>query len=213
MKSFARWCSFVGLGLCLGVSAVGCGGKSQSNSAALAPAPCTPPVQNAVPAQQATTAQAAQSAAPAVAATATLAAKDEKADKKSDEQGSSSKAKAAVKNLKAPLTVKRLVVAQGVSRSKREPVGAAASFKAKEADKLYAFMEIENPTSAESEVFVTFEPEGPGDSQGQVSLRVGGSPKWRTWAFTRGANKPGKWTLVVRNTDGEVLAKTPFEVQ
>jgi hypothetical protein len=110
----------------------------------------------------------------------------------------------------ADLKVKRLVVAQGVE--KREPIDSAATFKLAEIDRLYAFVEVENGSHEEGEVVVEFEPPGGGAPTGNVRLDVGSSPRWRTWAYTRAARKVGAWTAVVKTTDGEVLARTPFEV-
>lgn len=110
----------------------------------------------------------------------------------------------------ADLRVKRLVVAQGVE--KREPIDSAATFKLAEIDRLYAFVEVENGSHEEGEVVVEFEPPGGGAPTGNVRLDVGSSPRWRTWAYTRAARKVGAWTAVVKTTDGEVLARTPFEV-
>jgi hypothetical protein len=108
------------------------------------------------------------------------------------------------------LTVKRLVVAQGVKG--REPVDPAASFSGNQSGKLYAFVEVENKDRAPSEITVSFEPPGGGASHGNVKLAVGAEPRWRTWAFTRNAHTVGAWTAVVKDTHGEVLARTPFEI-
>jgi len=108
------------------------------------------------------------------------------------------------------LSVKRLVVAQGVKG--REPVEPAASFSEKEASKLYAFVEVENKDRAPAEITVSFEPPGGGASHGNVTLAVGAEPRWRTWAFTRNAHTVGAWTAVVKDTRGEVLARAPFEI-
>jgi hypothetical protein len=110
----------------------------------------------------------------------------------------------------ADLRIRRLVVSQGVEA--REPIGAAASFSLAEVERLYAFVEVHNADVAESEIFVTFEPER-GAACGHVKLRVGATPRWRTWAYTRGVRSPGKWTAVVRNGEGELLAQTTFVVQ
>jgi len=107
------------------------------------------------------------------------------------------------------LRVKRLVVARGVKS--REPVDPAGSFELDELERIYAFVEVSNPDRADSEIFVTFEPEQ-GAARGHVRLRVGPSPRWRTWAYTRGIRQPGSWWAVVRDGDGEELARTPFEI-
>lgn len=110
----------------------------------------------------------------------------------------------------AELKVKRLVVAEGVED--REPVEAGTSFKAGAVERIYAFVELENATREPGQVTVAFEPAGGGGASGNVTLDVGGAPRWRTWAYTRAAKRPGAWTAVVRSADGEVLARTPFEV-
>jgi len=110
----------------------------------------------------------------------------------------------------ARLTVKRLVIAEGVSS--REPVGAATTFAASEADRSYAFVELENADRLASEVTVTFLPPDGEPAIGNVTLDVGASPRWRTWAYTRGARQAGTWTAVVRSMSGKVLAKAPFEI-
>lgn len=190
--------------LVIAALAVGCGHRPDGGGnkpPAITPAACVP-----VPAE------ANKAPAPGVVAspsapsmTAQVAAASPKAADKA------SPVKVKVK-ADAPLRVRRLVVAEGVERGKREPVGAKASFKAANVDRLYAFVEVENPEKAETEVFVTFEPEDNGASQGQVALQVGASSRWRTWAYTRGVKKAGSWAAVVRSADGTVLARTPFEV-
>lgn len=198
----ARWVSVV----VVGALAIGCGNRSNremGGAQALSPAACVPPPAATLAPPPASAAAAATSTA-AVAAAAKPVEKNDKATTKT--------AATAAKNLDAPLKVRRLVVAEDIERSKREPVGSKAAFKAADTDKIYAFVEVDNPTKSESEVFVTFEPQGDGASQGQVSLRVGAASRWRTWAYTRGAKKAGSWAAVVRSADGTVLAKTPFDV-
>lgn len=196
MIQAARVCSL----LVLGALSVGCGHRSENGAnkpQAITPAACVP-----VPADAAK--------APAAATTPAATSQPAAAPAKAAEKPASKPVKGKVADAK--LQVRRLVVAEGVERGKREPVGAKAKFKLADVDKLYAFVEVENPGKVESEVFVTFEPEDNGVSQGQVSLDVGASPRWRTWAYTRGVKKAGSWAAVVRSADGTVLARTPFEV-
>ncbi|WP_437814555.1 DUF2914 domain-containing protein [Sorangium sp. So ce1078] len=134
----------------------------------------------------------------APAPVATVAAS--KAGKASREKGSGA----------AELKVKRLVLAEGVKD--REPVAPGTTFRAPETERLYAFLEIENRGDVEGEVTVAFVPPDGGAPVGNVTLEVGPSPRWRTWAFTRGARKAGEWTAVVRSETGEELARAPFEV-
>jgi hypothetical protein len=108
------------------------------------------------------------------------------------------------------LKIKRLVLADEVKG--REPVEAKTAFHAPETDRIYAFVEVENGAGEETEITVEFEPPGGGSARGNVTLNVGASPRWRTWAFTRGARVAGAWTAVVRAPDGKVLARAPFDV-
>ncbi|WP_437958749.1 DUF2914 domain-containing protein [Sorangium sp. So ce119] len=110
----------------------------------------------------------------------------------------------------AELKVKRFVIAEGVKD--REPVAPGTTFRAPETERLYAFVELENRGDVEGEVTVSFVPPDGGAPVGNVTLGVGPSPRWRTWAFTRGVRRAGEWTAVVRSETGEELARAPFEV-
>ena len=109
------------------------------------------------------------------------------------------------------LKVKKLVVATDVERSKRLPSGEASSFKKGEFDKLYAFLEVENPGD-EADVVVSFDPPSDKSEKGNIALAVGRSPGWRTWGFSRSFDETGSWTAIVRTKDGKELARTEFEV-
>jgi hypothetical protein len=117
--------------------------------------------------------------------------------------------KAEPRTVNESLGVARLVTATGVE--KRAPVGASESFVAGEG-RVYAFVEVENPTRAAGSITVTFVSPS-GVSHGPIELEVGASPRWRTWAYTRAASKPGTWQAVVKNESGKELAKTEFEVR
>jgi hypothetical protein len=108
------------------------------------------------------------------------------------------------------LRVKRVVLAEGVAD--REPVGATSAFHEGATDKVYAFVELENPERLPGEVFVSFQPPEGGAEIGNVRLAVGASPRWRTWAFSRAVKRSGEWTAVVRDAEGRVLAREPFAV-
>lgn len=109
----------------------------------------------------------------------------------------------------APLKVSRLVVARGVSG--REPVGAARSFAAGDAERLHAFVELTNEARAAGEIFVTFTPPG-GGAPHRVKLDVGAERRWRTWATTRRARVPGAWSVTITDAGGAVLGRTSFTV-
>lgn len=156
-----------------------------------------PAVQAEVPAQAAAAPPVAAPAPPAAPASATApdAAKPEPRQTALGGDGR--------------LTVRRLVVAQGVRN--REPVEPGTTFKS-DAGKIYAFVEVENRGRAPGEIVVEFEPPGGGDAHGDVTLAVGAAPRWRTWAYTRTAKVAGSWTAVVKNGKGDVLARAPFEI-
>lgn len=107
----------------------------------------------------------------------------------------------------ADLTVTRLVMAKGVKS--REPVEAGELFELSE--RLYAFVEVGNAEQLESEIYVSFTRPNR-KATGRIRLRVGESPRWRTWAYTRLANTTGQWEAVVSNADGKVLARRSFEI-
>ena len=109
----------------------------------------------------------------------------------------------------ADLSIKRLTMSTGVND--REPVGTAATFTAGAQERIYAFIEVSNPAQVESEVFVVFQSEG-GRERAGVRVRVGPASRWRTWATSRHATKPGKWQAVVRDTKGRELARASFTV-
>ena len=120
-------------------------------------------------------------------------------------------AKAKAKSAGRELSVKKLVVATGVERGSREPVGVSESFKQGEFEKIVAYVELENPGD-ESEVQVSFDPPSDGATKGNVWLDVGTSPRWRTWASTKGVAEKGEWTAVVKTRDGRELARESFVV-
>jgi hypothetical protein len=109
----------------------------------------------------------------------------------------------------ADLYVKRLVIARGVKA--REPVDAATVFPKSEVKRIYAFVEVGNRDRTSSEVFVSFRPKG-GKERGRIRLRVGASPRWRTWAYTALAKEVGEWEAVVRDAKGEIIGTQTFTV-
>lgn len=186
-------------------TSIGCG-EARSPHAATEARPVAP----------AATEQAAQVAPPAAPATAcpTPPAAPEKTSAAPAKAATASAEPASKpqKRASAPakLKVKRLLLTEKIEN--REPVDPRDSFEAGESGRIYAFIELENPAAEESEVTVTFEPPGGGASHGNVTLDVGASRRWRTWAYTRAARSAGAWTAVVRGPSGEELARAPFDV-
>ena len=107
------------------------------------------------------------------------------------------------------LKVARLLIARGIAG--REPVGSATSFHAGDLEGIYAFIELTNEARAASEIVVTFSPERGWAAQ-RIKLVVGAQARWRTWALTKRARRPGAWTAVVSTADGRELARAAFEI-
>jgi hypothetical protein len=108
------------------------------------------------------------------------------------------------------MNVKRLVLAHGIDG--HEPQQPTTTFQAKD-DRVYAFVEVANPTKVEGKVLVVFEPPS-GPALAPISLDVkAGSPRFRTWAFTRRAHEVGDWAVVIRDTNGRLLARETFKIE
>jgi Protein of unknown function (DUF2914) len=116
----------------------------------------------------------------------------------------------AQKSDASTLTVKRLVIAKKIE--KREPIDPSTTFRKGDVERVYAFVEIANPNADPSEVLITFVPPTAKGPRGNVRLDVGSSPRWRTWAFTRGVDQVGTWVAVVSTPEGRELARQTFEV-
>jgi hypothetical protein len=108
------------------------------------------------------------------------------------------------------LSIQRLVTAPDVEH--REPVAASSVFGHHD-EKVVAFVELSNGSEEDKSVLVHFiGPEG--RVSGGIELRVPAqSPRWRTWAYTRNAKKPGLWRVEIRSLDGTLLGALPFEVE
>ncbi len=105
--------------------------------------------------------------------------------------------------------VSRLVLAHGIEN--HEPQQPASTFKTRD-DRVYAFVEVQNPTKAAGKISVVFEPPH-GPALAPITLDFGDSSRFRTWAFTRKAHEAGEWAVVVRDENGRLLAHETFTVQ
>jgi hypothetical protein len=112
--------------------------------------------------------------------------------------------------LDAAARVSRLSISRGVER--RQPIGEAVRFERGSYERLYAYLEVDN-RGEPGAVVVSFVPPGGGPERGRVRLDVGASPRYRTWAYSRAVDLPGRWAAVVRSLDGRELARTSFEVE
>ena len=116
---------------------------------------------------------------------------------------------AAAESKSDKLAVKRLVLAHGVDN--HEPQEATSSFKTQD-DRVYAFVELQNPQKIEGKIHVVFtSPDG--KTQPEIELGVGPTKRFRTWAFTKKAHQAGEWGVAVRDGEGRVLARDKFTVE
>jgi len=108
------------------------------------------------------------------------------------------------------LTIERLVTAPAVER--REPLAASSVFGPHD-ERVYAFVEVRNDSEEDKTLLVHFiGPEG--QVSGGIELRIpAATPRWRTWAYTRNATKPGLWRVEIRSDDGTLVGALPFEVE
>ncbi len=108
------------------------------------------------------------------------------------------------------LVVRRVAVARAVSN--REPVDPGTRFTAA-AEPLFAHFELTNRagTTARHPLVVFVGPDG--EDRGLIELDVpAGAPRWRTWAYTRKLDQPGRYQAVVRDANDRVIARAAFEV-
>ena len=103
-----------------------------------------------------------------------------------------------------------LIVARGIEAKK--PLDPGNSYTLGEFERIVAFMSVLNPSETEDELQVSFLDTSDGRERGKVTVRVGAQKKWRTWAFTKTINKAGKWEILVRNKDGLIIGRAPFEI-
>jgi hypothetical protein len=107
------------------------------------------------------------------------------------------------------LSIRRMQVTSDIDR--REPVDHPSSFD-ESGERIYAFVDVANPSSEPRQLLVTFE-----NGQrvtGLVTLEIpANSARFRTWAFTRLTRSPGEWTAIVRDEGGTVLASDEFEIR
>jgi hypothetical protein len=101
-----------------------------------------------------------------------------------------------------------LVIARGVSE--RKPVDPGQEFSLADGPKLYAVLLVSNPAREESELTVSWKRGADGQELGGVTLEVGAQPRWRTWAYHSYFKRPGSYSAIVRNAQGEVIGRAPF---
>jgi hypothetical protein len=109
------------------------------------------------------------------------------------------------------LQLTELLVAEGIES--REPINPNNRFVIDSFERLYAFIKVKNPEKTPDEITVGWAPlQEDIHEQGTVVVSIGEQKKWRTWAFTKTIRKTGKWQVIVRNRDGEIIGRASFEV-
>lgn len=108
------------------------------------------------------------------------------------------------------LTIRRFVTTSQIEE--REPVATASTFSAGD-EPVYAFVDASNESTSDKSIMVHFiGPEG--QVSGGIELVIpAAAPRWRTWAYTRHAKKPGLWRVEIRDVNGSLIGALPFEVE
>lgn len=108
------------------------------------------------------------------------------------------------------ITIERLITATAIEN--REPIASSSVFRNHD-EMIYAFLDVRNDAESEKTLMVHFI--GPdGRVSGGIELHIPASvPRWRTWAYTKHARKPGLWRVEIRSVDGSLLGALPFEVE
>lgn len=110
------------------------------------------------------------------------------------------------------LHLSRIVMARGIEE--REPIDSGTRFSVSSSEeRIYAYIEVANPDSAEDELEVRWiRADSPDDVISSVQVNVGPHPRWRTWAYTSLIRQPGSYMAIVADSEGRLIARAPFEV-
>lgn len=105
------------------------------------------------------------------------------------------------------LQVRSVVLAEGYED--RQPVDESTTF---DKGRIFAVIQIENRNDEPAEIFVSFPPEGKRGGKG-LKLSVPANAEHRTVAMTWATPRdPGNYQTVIRNAEGEELAKKEFRI-
>jgi hypothetical protein len=129
----------------------------------------------------------------------------------------------AVPELGSPFLLKReglrietVTLSKGFEKSEdgsRVPVEPGYSFPCDDR-RIYVIVDLVNPNETEGELKVGWiKPDGVKEGN-TVTMSVTPKKNWRTFAFNGFTNNlPGRWQVVIRDTDDTVLARTSFEMK
>jgi hypothetical protein len=102
------------------------------------------------------------------------------------------------------------VTAHHVDRQQRMPTDVSQRF-GPAAEHVWAFVKIRNRMEP---THITMVWKHKGRVYSRKTLRVGTSPRWRTWSrFNLRGRGPGQWVVEVRSADDQLLKRLPFTVQ
>lgn len=108
------------------------------------------------------------------------------------------------------LQLAEFTVARGIEEKK--PIDPRTAYKLGEFEKIAAYMIVINPSETADEIHISFRNVETGKERGKISVSVGAQKKWRTWAYTRTIRTTGKWEILVRDKDEQLLGRAPFEI-
>ena len=103
-----------------------------------------------------------------------------------------------------------IILARGVD--KREPVEPGIQFTMGDGQKIYVILDVKNETGEDAMLTVSWKMPESDREIGKTELTVKSAKSWRTWSFTRWAKKTGTWEAIVRNAEGEIIARAPFRI-
>ncbi|MBI5488660.1 MAG: DUF2914 domain-containing protein [Deltaproteobacteria bacterium] len=109
------------------------------------------------------------------------------------------------------ITFRRVVLCKAVKD--REPVEPTSTFRREREGQVWVYLDAVNSAAVDQNVSVTFEAvDRPGAAAPPVDLKIGTGARYRTWAWATAWRPPGRYRVVIRDAEGRVLARAPFEV-
>jgi len=102
------------------------------------------------------------------------------------------------------------VTAHHVDRQQRMPTDVSERFGPAD-EHVWAFVKVRNRTEP---THITMIWKHQGRVFSRKTLRVGTSPRWRTWSrISLRGRGPGQWMVEVRSADDQLLKQLPFVIQ
>ncbi|MBI5498718.1 MAG: DUF2914 domain-containing protein [Deltaproteobacteria bacterium] len=109
------------------------------------------------------------------------------------------------------ITFRRVVLCKGVKD--REPVEPTSTFRREREGQVWVYLDAVNAAEIDQHVSITFEAvDRPGAAAPPVDLKIGTGARYRTWAWATAWRPAGRYRVVIRDAEGRVLARAPFEV-